>query len=399
MRLSAKPQKITSRKTTRPVANASAPQLSRPSASQHSPHSQHSQHSQRIAPASAPAAIRMSVLSKNKRKDTTLMNIPDDILTVLYKNLNISQLMIMYRLNTSFSTKKGAMIDVEILDLTNVRIDAEVIKFIEDNINKLKIKKIILDNISFVDDEVFNTFILSISLRTLSNQYKNVEELVITNVKNLNISQLMILYRLNTSFSTKKMVMNDVETLDLTNVRIDAEVIKFIEDNINKLKIKKIILDNTTFADDEVFNAFILSIRLRHLPNHYKNVKELVITNFDALDGKVIDPGVETINYFLTLIENIGFFSNLKKLTITYTDIIAQLDWDINGRFAFAESFVDMLGYLENLQHLIFDYNNVEPEDLQEITNGVRKINNKRKRKDLHIIKQYEQSHNNTFEL
>lgn len=301
MRLSAKPQKITSRKTTRPVANASAPQLSRPSASQHSPHSQHSQHSQRIAPASAPAAIRMSVLSKNKRKDTTLMNIPDDILTVLYKNLNISQLMIMYRLNTSFSTKKGAMIDVEILDLTNVR--------------------------------------------------------------------------------------------------IDAEVIKFIEDNINKLKIKKIILDNTTFADDEVFNAFILSIRLRHLPNHYKNVKELVITNFDALDGKVIDPGVETINYFLTLIENIGFFSNLKKLTITYTDIIAQLDWDINGRFAFAESFVDMLGYLENLQHLIFDYNNVEPEDLQEITNGVRKINNKRKRKDLHIIKQYEQSHNNTFEL
>jgi len=42
--------------------------------------------------------------------------------------------MIMYRLNSSFSTKKGAMIDVEILDLTNVRIDETVIKFIEDNI-------------------------------------------------------------------------------------------------------------------------------------------------------------------------------------------------------------------------------------------------------------------------
>jgi hypothetical protein len=59
-----------------------------------------------------------------------------------------------------------------------------------------------------------------------------------------------------------------------------------------------------------------------------------------------------------------------------------------------------MLGYLENLQHLIFDYNNVEPEDLQEITKGVRKINNKRKRKmKIPEIKPYEQSHNNTFEL
>jgi hypothetical protein len=236
-----------------------------------------------------------------KRESTTLMNIPDDILTVLYKNLNISQLMIMYRLNSSFATKKGAMIDVEILDLTNVRINETVIKFIEDNINKLQIKKIILDNISF--------------------------------------------------------------------------------------------------ANDEVFNAFILSIRLRHLANHYKNVEELVITNFDALEGKYIDPDVETVNYFLTLIENIGFFNNLKKLTITYTNIIAQLDWDINGRFAFTESFVEMLGYLENLQHLIFDYNNIEPRDLHEITKGVRKINYKRRKMKIPEIKPYERSHNNTIEL
>ena len=290
MRLSAKNQKITSHKTVRHVSNASAPQLSRSSALQYS---------QRIAPASAPAAIRMSVLSKNKRADASLINIPDDILTVLYKNLNISQLMIMYRLNTSFSTKKGALVDVE--------------------------------------------------------------------------------------------------TLDLTNVRIDATVFNFIEDNINKLKIKKIILDNISFADDEVFNAFILSIRLRHLANHYKNVEELVISNFDALEGKYIDPEVETINYFLILIENIGFFSNLKKLTITNTNIITQLDWDIDGRFAFTDSFVEMLGYLENLQHLIFDYNNIEPRDLQAITKGVRKINKRRRKMEIPEIKPYERSHNNTI--
>jgi len=244
---------------------------------------------------------RMTTLQVSKRSSTTLMNIPDDILTVLYKNLNILQLMSMYRLNTSFSTKKGAMIDVEILDLTNVRIDETVIKFIEDNINKLKIKKIILNNISFSDDEVFNTF--------------------------------------------------------------------------------------------------ILSIRLRHLSNHYKNVEELVITKFDALAGKYINPNVETINYFLTLIENIGFFNNLKKLTITYTNIIAQLDWDINGRFAFTESFVEMLGYLENLQHLILDYNNIEPTDLQAITKGVRKINKKRRKMKIPEIKPYERSHNNTIDI
>jgi hypothetical protein len=89
----------------------------------------------------------------------------------------------------------------------------------------------------------------------------------------------------------------------------------------------------------------------------------------------------------------------LKKLTITYTNIIAQLDWDINGRFAFTESFVEMLGYLENLQHLILDYNNIEPTDLQAITKGVRKINKKRRKMKIPEIKPYERSHNNTIDI
>ena len=237
-----------------------------------------------------------------------------------------------------------------------------------------------------------------VSQRSTSATLMNIPDDILTVLyKNLNISQLMIMYRLNTSFSTKKGALFDVETLDLTNVRIDATVFNFIEDNINKLKIKKIILDNISFADDEVFNAFILTIRLRHLANHYKNVEELVISNFDALDGKYIDPEVEPINYFLILIENIGFFSNLKKLTITNTNIIEQLDWDIDGRSAFTESFVEMLGYLENLQHLIFDYNNIEPRDLQAITKGVRKINKRRRKMKIPEIKPYERSHNNTI--
>ena len=225
------------------------------------------------------------------------------------------------------------------------------------------------------------------------------DDVLVVLYKNLNISQLINMFYLNKSFSTKKGTMIDIETLDLTNIRIDSFIIKFIDDNIDKLKIKKIILDNISFANDDVFNEFILSIRLRHLENHYKNVEELVISNFDVLDGKYIDPEVETINYFLTLIENIGFFSNLKKLTISHTNIIMQLDWDINGRFAFTESFVEMLGYLENLQHLIFDYNNIEPTDLQAITKGVRKINKNRRKMKIPEIKPYERSHNNTIEI
>lgn len=223
------------------------------------------------------------------------------------------------------------------------------------------------------------------------------DDVLVVLYKNLNISQLINMYYLNKSFSTKKGAMIDVETLDLTDIKIDIFIIKFIDDNIDKLKIKKIILDNISFANDDIFNKFILSIRLRHLENHYKNVEELVISNFDALEGKYIDPDVETINYFLTLIENIGFFSNLKKLTISHTDIIVQLDWDINGRFAFTETFVTMLEYLENLQHLIFDYNNIEPSDLRQITKGVRKINKNRRKMKIPEIKPYERSHNNTI--
>jgi hypothetical protein len=58
-----------------------------------------------------------------------------------------------------------------------------------------------------------------------------------------------------------------------------------------------------------------------------------------------------------------------------------------------------MLGYLENLQHLIFDYNNIEPRDLLAITKGVRKINYKRRKMKIPEIKPYERSHNNTIEL
>ena len=210
--------------------------------------------------------------------------------------------------------------------------------------------------------------------------------------KNLNISQLMSMYRLNTSFSTKKGAMIDVETLDLTNVRIDTTVLKFIDDNINKLKIKKLILDNISFADDEVFDAFIVNLRIRK----YINVEEIVITNFDSVkEGKYADPYGETVNYFYRLIDSVGGFTNLKKLSITYTNIISETDWDENE--ILTDTFVDMLRELENLNHLIIDYNNIEPTDLQAITKEVRKINKKRRKMKIPEIKPYERSNNNTF--
>ena len=232
-----------------------------------------------------------------------------------------------------------------------------------------------------------------VSQRSTSATLMNIPDDILTVLyKNLNISQLMIMYRLNTSFSTKKGAMIDVETLDLTNVRIDATVLKFIDNNINKLKIKKLILDNIFFADDEVFNAFIVDLRIRK----YINVEEIVISNFDSVkEGKYVDPYGETVNYFCRLIDSVGGFTNLKKLSITYTNIITETDWDENE--ILTDTFIDMLRELENLNHLIIDYNNIEPTDLQAITKEVRKINKKRRKMKIPEIKPYERSNNNTF--
>jgi len=58
-----------------------------------------------------------------------------------------------------------------------------------------------------------------------------------------------------------------------------------------------------------------------------------------------------------------------------------------------------MLGHLENLHQLTFDYNNIERSDLQEITKGVRKINKNRRKMKLPEIKPYERYHNNIIQL
>lgn len=285
-------------------------------------------------------------------KKTTLANIPDDVLSsYFYKKSNLKMIMNMYSLNKSFNLKKKELIDIHTLDLSNLMINAGVIKFINDNINKLEIKKIILDK--------------NLHYYQINNMY----------------------YELEKIFLSQKVPILDIKILDLTNVTIDADVIIFINNNINKSKINKLILDSISFETDEVFNEFILSIRLRHNINYYKNVNEVIINNFVSIEGK----------YFITLIENIGFFSNLKKLTITNTHIINEVALAIDA-FAFAETFVTMLEYLEKLEQLIFDYNYIRKIDIREITKGVRKINKRRRIMKLKEIKPYEFS-NNIIEL
>lgn len=298
----------------------------------------------------SPSKIFLQKTSPQTKK-TTLANIPDDVLSsYFYKKSNLMMIMNMYSLNKSFNLKKKELIDIHTLDLSNLVINAGVIKFINDNINKLKINKIILDK--------------NLHYYQINNMY----------------------YELEKIFLSQKVPMFDIEILNLTNVTIDADVIIFIDNNINKLKIKKLILDSISFENDEVFNEFILSIRLRHNINYYKNVNEVIINNFVSIEGK----------YFITLIENIGFFSNLKKLTITNTDIINEV-LAIDA-FAFAETFVTMLEYLEKLEQLIFDYNYIRKIDIREITKGVRKINKRRRIMKLKEIKPYEFS-NNIIEL
>lgn len=205
--------------------------------------------------------------------------------------------------------------------------------------------------------------------------------------KNLSILQLINMYNINKTFSNKKNLIFDIETLDLSNARINRYILQFIDDHINKSKIKKIVLDNISFASVEDFEALKLLFNLRK----YINVEEIVISNFNSVEGgKNIDPYGGTINYFYRLISSVGGFTNLKKLSITDTNIITETVWDDTE--ILADTFVDMLRELENLNHLIFDYNNIYEQDLQLITKGVQKINKSKRR--INKIKPYEHSHN-----
>jgi hypothetical protein len=270
--------------------------------------------------------------SQIKNTNTTFINIPDDVLPVFYNNLNLKQIMNMSSLNKSFNSKK-VLSELETLDLTNIIINIDVLKFIEGNFTKSKINKIILDK--------------NLHYYQINNMY----------------------YELKKIFKSQKMPVFEIDTLDLTNVTINTDILEFINNNINKFKIKKLIFDNISFENDNIFELFIEQMQ------YYENVEELVINNFNSVEGKQLnsDPNIHNICYLNDLVSSIGFLTNLKKLTLTNTNIIEETEWDITEDFK--DVFIEMLNNEQNLEILIFKNNNIEQIHLLDIIDGIHGIN------------------------
>ena len=239
--------------------------------------------------------------SKTKTSSLILDNIPDDILVKILNTLDIFHLIKVYSTNTSF-TKKKFVLELETVDLRNLKIDKNIINFLDKHLDKSRIKKLVLNNTSFSSDEEF------IHLAGNTKIFENVEEIQIRNT------------------------MIDKNCTDFFEKYWDLK--KFDES-----KIKKMVLDNISFLNDDDFDKFIYNIE------YYQNLEELEINNFQyKYEG--------SIGYFNLMIEQIRVLVNLKILKISNTDINAETDTDTE--MVFADVFLETLEELVKLEHLIF---------------------------------------------
>jgi len=242
----------------------------------------------------------------------------------MLQRLTIKQLLEIYRTNTAFSEKR-LVIEMEVVDLSNIIITKTIINFIEKVLDKSKIRKLILNKTRF---------------RIEGNREQ---------------------------FSGNTKIFENVKELQIKDTRIDDNANYFLKkylniEDIKSLKIRRLILDNISFVSDKDFEDFNYNIE------YYQNLEELIISNFNSIEGKGNDP--DSINYFNELIEQIRVLVNLKKLRINHTDIITETDWDVN--MVFVDVFLETLSELENLKYLKFYKNEIYEGQLYEISEGLK---------------------------
>ena len=169
-------------------------------------------------------------------------------------------------------------------------------------------------------------------------------------------------------YSTKKNLKISLETLDLTGSIINKTIIYFINYNLDKTKVKKLILNNIKFEDQRSFNAFIETLK------SFENIKELEIFRFysEQFLYKKINSGFN--NFFIDLIENIRILQNLEKLTIKRIDIEEETDKNTEKRFS--NIFLETLERLVKLKHLIFQENLMSPDTSGDINGRIIKLPN-----------------------
>ena len=258
--------------------------------------------------------------SKTKTSSLILDNIPDDILVKILNTLDIFHLIKVYSTNTSF-TKKKFVLELETVDLRNLKIDKNIINFLDKHLDKSRIKKLVLNNTSFSIDEEF------IHLAGNTKIFENVEEIQIRNT------------------------MIDKNCTDFFEKYWDLK--KFDES-----KIKKMILDNISFLSDDDFDKFIYNIE------YYQNLEELEINNFQyKYEG--------SIGYFNLMIEQIRVLVNLKILKISNTDINTETETDTE--MVFTDVFLETLEELVKLEHLIFINNDIDIVLLRKISKKIKK--------------------------
>ena len=256
--------------------------------------------------------------SKTKTSSLILDNIPDDILVKILNTLDIFHLIKVYSTNTSF-TKKKFVLELETVDLRNLKIDKNIINFLDKHLDKSRIKKLVLNNTSFSSE--------LIDLQDNTKIFENVEEIQIRNT------------------------MIDKNCTDFFEKYWDLK--KF-----DSSKIKKMILDNISFLSDDDFDKFIYNIE------YYQNLEELEINNFQyKYEG--------SIGYFNLMIEQIRVLVNLKILKISNTNINAETDTDTE--MVFADVFLETLEELVKLEHLIFINNDIDIVLLRKISKKIKK--------------------------
>jgi hypothetical protein len=270
---------------------------------------------------------------KSRTSTITLYNINDDVLQIMLQRLTIKQLLEIYKTNTAFSDK-GIVLEMEVVDLSNLKITKKILDFLDKVLDKSKIKKLILNNTGF-------------DIKT-SGQFSGNTK-IFENLKELQIKDTAIDEKAN-YFLKKYLNIEDIK-------------------EIKTLKIRRLILDNITFASDEDYEEFNTNL------GYYQNVEELIISNFNSVESRGYD--VDGINYFTELIEQIRDLINLKKLRINHTDIIVETDWDENKNFV--DEFLITLGELENLQYLKLYKNNISKHQLDEIEDRLKDRFYKRK--------------------
>jgi hypothetical protein len=226
----------------------------------------------------------------------------------------------VYLANTSFAKKK-LVLELETVDLSNLKVNKFIIDFIDKNLDKSKIKRLVLNNTSFSSDEEF------IHLVGNTKIFENVEEIQI------------------------KKTLIDKNCTDFFEKYWDLK-------KLDESKIKKLVLDTLSFFSDDDFDKLIYNIE------YYQKLEELEINNFQyKYEG--------SIGYFNIMIEQIRVLVNLKTLKISNTDIDAETETDTD--LVFADVFLETLEELVNLKHLIFYNNDIDIVLLRKISRKIKK--------------------------